>query len=602
MGGPRCMCLCLGTFNDNRRTISRANHLRLPEIRVRCAQRSQVSKLSRLRCGRLITCCCTQFGFGRGQTFHGRSTIRCPDAGIGARELPPYGTQRAAGRTGGRHSRHHGNGPCWSWSGRGMRLSSGGDASRCGVRVSHVSTRIIARTPVPSATHRQGSAIRRSAARVQACSRGACSRQPAVVGERCCDDICQAQCCTSADCPSYEEQCGTNNCVGGECIPTPNCTVEQRCCGYDTPGAYCADECCSDAECPGCEICNGAGICEETECCGDSDCASVCGECVEGTCVPRCDTREICCSSRNECLNPGQCCSDDECPCGGSCSEGTCYPQPPCPEGQECCADECVPLGQCSQLCLPEGDTCDGQQLECCVGLQCCGVNGGSTCQECCANSDCDDPCEICVEGECVGACSQSQECCDDECVAIGTCCQELGETCAVTSGPGTQGNCCDDLLCCATGQGGQCAECCDSSDCWPCAYCSNGTLLPRLLRRCDGPCEICYGEHCSQSESCCDGECVDDDDGCCNPEGSICGVVPSDDSEQLDCCDGLRLLRQPLLRHQCLRRMLRRCRLPSWRPLPRRRMQVPAHLQGRHGLSEGHLLLQGRLLFRQML
>ncbi len=187
-----------------------------------------------------------------------------------------------------------------------------------------------------------------------------------------------------------------------------------------------------------------------------------------------------------------------------------------------------------------KGDHCDGEQLECCVGLQCCGVNGGSTCQECCANSDCDDPCEICVEGECVGACSQSQECCDDECVAIGTCCQESGDACAVTDGPGTQGNCCDDLLCCPVSSG-YCAECvsrtascpsancCDTSDC--CDACA--LLLLRIAMQ-------SATAMLSQSECCCDGECVDDDDGCCNPEGSICGVVPSDDSEQLDCCDGL--------------------------------------------------------------
>ncbi len=188
----------------------------------------------------------------------------------------------------------------------------------------------------------------------EACSRGVCF-DTCGDGGKCCDDLCVPECCTDQDCPSYEDQCGTNYCIDGVCDPRNNCTTSQRCCGFGTSGAYCADECCSDQDCPGCEICNISGICEETECCGDSDCVSVCGDCVEGTCVPRCTGDDYCCAYANDCRAPGDCCTDDDCPCGGACSDGTCYPQPPCPEGEECCGDECVPLGQCVHLCLPEG-------------------------------------------------------------------------------------------------------------------------------------------------------------------------------------------------------------------------------------------------------
>jgi LPXTG-motif cell wall-anchored protein len=109
--------------------------------------------------------------------------------------------------------------------------------------------------------------------------------------------------------------------------------------------------------------------------------------------------------------------------------------------------------------------------------------------------------------------------------VDIGTCCQDVGDYC--TFGEPDPGDepavCCSGLVCCETETSAACAECCGDSDCGPCAYCADG---------------VCYGE-CSQSESCCNGQCVEDDD-CCKPEGSICGVAPSDDSSQLDCCDGL--------------------------------------------------------------
>jgi hypothetical protein len=417
----------------------------------------------------------------------------------------------------------------------------------------------------------------------------------------CCNGECAPQCCSAVDCdPFAENECRTTICdETGHCASIAECLEGQQCCNLGTPEHYCA-YCCSDEGCPGCQVCN-AGVCEQPECCGDSDCVSVCGECVEGECITRCTTGEYCCAFANDCRALGECCTDDECPCGGACIDGTCLPQPPCLEGQECCGDECVPLGECAHLCIPEGDTCAGEQLECCLGLQCCEFNGGSACQKCCNDSDCPGECEICVEGTCAGACSQSQECCNDECVALGSCCREPGETCAVTDGPGTQGNCCDDLLCCAGGEGGYCAECCSDNDCGPCGFCSGGICLGECSQSqeccerecvdigtccqdvgdyctfgepdpgdepavccsglvcCEtetsaacaeccgdsdcGPCAycadgVCYGE-CSQSESCCNGQCVEDDD-CCTPEGSICGVAPSDDSSQLDCCDGL--------------------------------------------------------------
>ncbi len=215
----------------------------------------------------------------------------------------------------------------------------------------------------------------------------------------CCNGECAPQCCSAADCdPFAEDECRITICdETGHCASIAECLEGQRCCNLGTPEHYCAN-CCSDEECPGCEICNLTGICEQPECCGDSDCVSVCGECVEGTCFSRCTTAEYCCAFANDCRSPGECCTDDECPCG-FCIDGVCLPEPPCLENEECCGDECVPLGECAHLCLPEGETCAGELLECCVGLQCCGLNGDSYCGACCLNSDCNGECETCVEG-----------------------------------------------------------------------------------------------------------------------------------------------------------------------------------------------------------
>ncbi len=357
----------------------------------------------------------------------------------------------------------------------------------------------------------------------QECIEGECSYPVSYPDGLCCGTegnyYCSPECCSSDNCePIYENQCGISICNGsGYCEGITTCVTGQRCCNSGTPEHYCG-VCCADTECPGCSVCVN-GTCSHPECCGDSDCTSICGECVEGTCVTRCTSVEYCCAFANDCRAPGECCTDDECPCGGSCIDGTCYPQPPCPEGQECCADTCVTSGTCE--CIVSGGHCDGEPPDCCEGLQCCGFNGGSTCQECCGDSDCDGNCEQCVEGECVTACNPDQECCGDQCVPLGQCahlCIPESQTCS-----GSQLECCPGLTCCMDGDVSFCAECCADNDCGSCAYCSEG---------------VCYGE-CSQSESCCHGQCVDDDT-CCHSEGTTCGVLPSDDSAQLDCCNGL--------------------------------------------------------------
>jgi hypothetical protein len=185
-----------------------------------------------------------------------------------------------------------------------------------------------------------------------------------------------------------------------------------------------------------------------------------------------------------------------------------------------------VPDGTC---CRDSGETCavtdgPGTQGNCCDDLLCCAGGEGGYCAECCHDSDC-GACGFCSGGVCYGECSQGQECCERECVPIGTCCASEGDYCTLGEpDPGEDRvECCSDFVCCATEHSAACAECCDDSDCPSCSYCSDG---------------ICYGK-CSQSQECCNGECVEDDT-CCRSEGSTCGVTPTDDSAQLDCCDGL--------------------------------------------------------------
>jgi len=296
-------------------------------------------------------------------------------------------------------------------------------------------------------------------------------------------DNASAQACEiDSDCPSYANQCGTNHCTDGFCVPVSNCAQNEQCCGFDTAGAHCAT-CCSDDQCGGCHACID-GTCQELDCCADSDCYGQCASCVRGTCVSHCELDEYCCAYTNGCLAVGKCCTDDDCDCG-LCSQGTCYSQ--CTDQQECCE----------------------------------GTNGRSYCTECCSDASCPGACEVCVEGQCGSACTQDEECCQGECVATGTCCRDSGDSCLVTGGPGTQGNCCDDLLCCASGEGGYCAECCHDSDCGECGSCAGG---------------VCSGE-CSQDQECCERECVAIGT-CCAKEGDYCTLgEPDPGQEPVECC-----------------------------------------------------------------
>jgi hypothetical protein len=310
-------------------------------------------------------------------------------------------------------------------------------------------------------------------------------------------------CCTDDDCDA--EPCQA--CEGGQCVTTGEyCAAGDYC--YNTgTGGCCTDEECGDGvcvdrtcqECPeGQLICPATGRCFDpfTTCCTDIDCiAEPCRACVSGDCVTTgeyCESGDYCYSKMT-----GGCCTSDEC-------------------GNEFCVNrECQPCPSDELFC--EGtQTCYNPEHECCIDDDCegCAVcNDANQCAdpECCHDSDCGS-CEFCDDGVCHGACSQSESCCNGECVAdeIG-CCREFGDFCGLTdvaaAGGALQLDCCDGLLCCRVDDDHVCAECCSDHDCPKDAFCHHGF--------CEFPHACKSDVECPKGTCCCkDGNCSRK---CCN-------------------------------------------------------------------------------------
>jgi LPXTG-motif cell wall-anchored protein len=366
-----------------------------------------------------------------------------------------------------------------------------------------------------------------------------------------------AQSCTPEtvldDCP-LPDACTTATCLNGTC---------------DYDGG------CPPGSCTECDNATGqciAIICELGE------------ECVGGVCQSICDEGWLWCGGQ---ICAPQCCTVDDCVAAGDtfCSsvicniEGLCEVIAECTDGQQCCGQGTE--GAHCAYCCDSGD---------CASAPCgiCNAQGVCEYDECCDSYDCQTPCSHCSDGVCYGDCSQSQECCRDECVAIGTCCDGFGESCGfdeVAAGDG-QLSCCDGLLCCDTGKGdhacyeccgdwncdkglvcagGECVQCGDDSHCgkgeiccWgACVYgecCSavpvDGVAAGGLdeVHAC-GPCEACYDNWCRSTcddwEVCCETEpeyfaCVHENEGCCGLAGDWCDAISAADGLNGSCCDGL--------------------------------------------------------------
>lgn len=385
---------------------------------------------------------------------------------------------------------------------------------------------------------------------------------PAGAQRTCTPDTVLADCplpdtCTTATCePSGEAYyCAYRTCPGGICC-----------------NGVCQTECCDASHCGACETCNG-GFCEYA--CSD------CARCEGGACIPK--TSGICCGGVWH--EGGQCCTVDDCVdpdatfCSSvACQDYLCTVVPECPQGQLCCN-----YGEEEAYCA---NCCDDGD---CTADACgyCDLYGVCQYTQCCyPERPCPTACHLCATGTCVNTCKEDEECCGEDCVPIGTCCDGWGESCSYdeVAGADNQQSCCDGLLCCDSGKGGHaCYECCGDWNCDKGLVCSDGlcvqcgddshcgkgeiccsgqcvygeccSVLPagveaagEVVHVC-GPCEACYENWCRSTcdndEVCCATEsgyfeCVSESKGCCGLAGDWCEVLAAADNLNGACCDGL--------------------------------------------------------------
>jgi hypothetical protein len=218
---------------------------------------------------------------------------------------------------------------------------------------------------------------------------------------------------------------GEMQCVGGE-EPLPEiCDCIDNDCDEETdeeppaicpPGSQCVNCQCA-TPCGGDEFpCPTGQICQENFCvvdpCYQVDCPPTAGgpqECLEGECVPICDTVEcqvgLACHPSDgscrtdDCIGFPDRCDDDE-----FCVGGVCQPDPcagvSCPDEDQYCFDgDCV--GSCAAVNCPDGEKC---QLGVCVADLCAEANCGE-------DRVCDPATGDCVEDECQTACRQGEVC-----------------------------------------------------------------------------------------------------------------------------------------------------------------------------------------------
>lgn len=328
--------------------------------------------------------------------------------------------------------------------------------------------------------------------------------------------------------------------------------------------------------------------CAGPEDCDDGDVCTVDLCDANGTCTaaPRCLGTEKCCNG--ECA---ECCDDGDCEDGLECTQNSCFAgkcmyipnDSACDAAQYCSTtDGCrakqvcgltgaTPGGECDDGSPCTSDRCDGNfcKHDFCTK----GVNGGLCCadgcaEECCTDSQCDDPNDPCQVGSCEGGkckqvplCEGGLDCCpsaDRKTANCGKCCSadECDDSVGCTEDACTGGQCthtpsstgplaCSPgYLCDLEDNCVKAPDCETADDCHPTACQSNP--------RCEsGSCKFegCMGTRCCESGCavCCeDGQCSDNIDctidkcaagGCTHePDDSRCAATDTHCDAQQGC------------------------------------------------------------------
>lgn len=253
-------------------------------------------------------------------------------------------------------------------------------------------------------------------------------------GVECCpdeDSVCQSrygECsiCSQGQCRGSDGFCFGEYDVCHECDAlSGSCVKKGRPCGdicVPLDNGCCDHQECKDAlgECAACID----GTCQlNNKICQDAfgpcwQCSSATGACVEG------EGR----ACGNQCLPPGSCCVDVDCPPCHLCSmeDGTCaLSQKCCSKHADCGACEACSNGACKTIQSDPG-ACSGSTASCITSPSGCGPNNGCLCRQAAAGSGkCGN---ICV-GFLVNNCAETCADCDanEECIQRSCCPKRIG-------------------------------------------------------------------------------------------------------------------------------------------------------------------------------
>lgn len=214
-------------------------------------------------------------------------------------------------------------------------------------------------------------------------------------------------------CKGGQKKCGKR------CIPKANCCTDANCgecehcqSGTCIPGCQSGQICQNGAcTCPtGQRDCQGTCI-PDGDCCANVDCASG-AACVDGACLCLNGFRPC----QELCIPDEDCCNDDDCPDVAACQEGVCV----CPvDGQVACAESCVNLST-------NGGNCGACGVACASDHSC--VHGACTCV---GGADCPEECSCGVRLEggfaCLGGGGQLPRCDGDGDCPLGSFCLNVG-------------------------------------------------------------------------------------------------------------------------------------------------------------------------------